>query len=528
MAHFIPEKCDYSKRPLSEQMVFDELQNHLSDDWLVFHSFNYLRPDPARQRWDGEIDFLLYHERKGFLVIEVKGGSISFLNGQWLQNGKTIDPVVQAKNNKYAVLELIQEKHNGPVPLKFAHAVCFPSCGRNATVWPPDAQGIVITSDDLENIESIAYHLIDDAPMPKSIGGHISCDEILDILSPEFEYGQRFLERVIDDSFQLQKLTEQQSCILEALQNFPRLLVEGGAGTGKTFLAIKKARMVEADGGKVLLLCFNEMLARKLRKEIEHHGGSIVVGAFFEYCVQLMEIPQDEFDRYRNNPLLYSKVLPELLCKFLEKSPVRFDAIIVDEGQDFTQQMWDVIEKMLATNGHFYVFYDPDQNIFRDSLILPDFGMPPVLLTNNCRNTRKIFEALAPYRTLKMELLENTPEGSDVTMRRQSGPDVLAAELSALINNESVNPNDIVVIGGHSLANTSLGATGKAGEFRIVEQPKILGKNEIPYYTFMKFKGCEAQVVILLDVDENDPRWDRAGLYTAMSRATHRLIILKR
>jgi len=363
--------------------------------------------------------------------------------------------------------------------------------------------------------------------MPKSIGGHISCEEILDILSPEFEYGQRFLERVLDESFQFQKLTEQQSGILDALQNFPRLLVAGGAGTGKTFLAIKKARMIAEDGGNVLLLCFNEMLAKKLKAELEHQS-SIVVGAFFEYCVHLMNIPASEFERYRNNPMLYSTVLPDVLNKFLEKNPVKYDAIIVDEGQDFTEQMWDFVERMLAPNGHFYVFYDPDQNIFRDALALPDFGMPPVMLTKNCRNTRRIFEALAPYRTLKTELLENTPDGSNVTVKNQSDPDTLAAELGSLINTDLVSPNDIVVIGGHSLANTSLGAEGKAGEFRIVEQPKILGKNEIPYYTFMKFKGCEAPVVILLDVDENDPRWNSAGLYTAMSRATHRLIILKR
>ena len=42
----------------------------------------------------------------------------------------------------------------------------------------------------------------------------------------------------------------------------------------------------------------------------------------------------------------------------------------------------------------------------------------------------------------------------------------------------------------------------------------------------MKFKGCESEVVILLDVDPADPRWDSTGLYTAMSRATHRLVIL--
>ena len=45
----------------------------------------------------------------------------------------------------------------------------------------------------------------------------------------------------------------------------------------------------------------------------------------------------------------------------------------------------------------------------------------------------------------------------------------------------------------------------------------------------MKFKGCEAKVVILLDVDIAEARWqDRRSFYVAMSRAVHQLIILHR
>ena len=97
-----------------------------------------------------------------------------------------------------------------------------------------------------------------------------------------------------------------------------------------------------------------------------------------------------------------------------------------------------------------------------------------------------------------------------------------------MASGDKVNPNEIIVLGGHSLKNTCVGAEGIAGEFKLVEQPKDLGRNEVPVYTYMKFKGCEAKVVILLDVDDNDPRWDRAGLYTAMSRAIHKLVILRK
>lgn len=527
MAFFIPDECDFYRRPLSEQMVFEELKNNLSNDWIVFHSFDYLIRDSERQLWDGEIDFLLYHETKGFLVIEVKGGTISYVNGQWLQNGVPIDPVEQAKHNKYAVLKLLEEKHGSKIPLRFAHAVCFPSCGKDASVWPPEASGIVITRNELANIEQIACRLIDEAPMPKYIVGSIDRDEVLEILSPEFEYNQSFLERVLNDTQQLKVLTEQQKFIIDALQNFPRLLFEGGAGTGKTALAIRKAKMIAEEGGRVLLLCFNEMLAKKIRKEVGQYSEAITVRAFFVFCVEELNISQEEYAKYSSNPLLFSKVLPDFFGKYLDQCPPNYDAVIVDEGQDFTQAIWDLIPKMLSPSGHLYVFYDPDQNIFNDKLMLPDFGLPIVALTKNCRNTKRIYEALAPYRTVKMELLEHTPDGSEVTVRTGNCPEMLAEELTKLTTVDKVSPHEIVVLGGHSLKHTSLGESGMAGEFRIVEQMKIPGKKEIPYYTYMKFKGCEAKVVILLDVNENDPRWNKAGLYTAMSRAVHKLIILK-
>ena len=64
--------------------------------------------------------------------------------------------------------------------------------------------------------------------------------------------------------------------------------------------------------------------------------------------------------------------------------------------------------------------------------------------------------------------------------------------------------------------------------FRIVNRIAKIGAMEIACFTYMKFKGCEAKVVILLDVDENDFRWRREGMYTAMSRAVHQLIILRK
>ena len=65
------------------------------------------------------------------------------------------------------------------------------------------------------------------------------------------------------------------------------------------------------------------------------------------------------------------------------------------------------------------------------------------------------------------------------------------------------------------------------GRYRIVSTASPLKKLEVRYFTFMKYKGCESPVVILLDVDDDDLRWkNRRGIYTAMSRAVNELIIL--
>lgn len=127
-----------------------------------------------------------------------------------------------------------------------------------------------------------------------------------------------------------------------------------------------------------------------------------------------------------------------------------------------------------------------------------------------------------------MELLEHSPVGSEVITRIGDCRPLLAQELNRIFREERIIQTDVVVLGGHSLKNTCIGDDPQVGDYRLVDQPKQFASGDVAYYTYMKFKGCEAKVVILLDIDESDPRWNASGLYTAMSRAVHQLIILKK
>ncbi|MBQ7693931.1 MAG: NERD domain-containing protein [Lentisphaeria bacterium] len=526
MAIMIPVECDLTRRPMSERIVFEAIRKNLSDEWYVFHSFDYITRDLNGKRWDGEIDFLLYHPQKGMLVLEVKGGAISYRNGRWYQEDRPIDPVEQAKRNKYAVLKLLRESLNREIPMRFAHGVCFPSCGVRG-IWPAEAQGIVLTGPGLPYIENFASNVLLEAQLPAVLHGTVSPEDVLHVLSPVFEYGKKLSERIGIEEKQFFLLTEQQCALLDALESFPRLQIRGCAGSGKTVMAVKKAERLAAQGAKVLLLCFNQLLAEHLRCEVEDFP-SIKAAAFFEFCIELLKIPEEQIGMYRSDPRLYSEVLPRLLKEYLYRTCFCYDAVVVDEGQDFTPKAWEVISMLVPADGPFYIFYDPDQNIFTGELTLPDFGIPPVQLTKNCRNTRKIFEALKPYQSMPSEILDSAPEGADIHVLRGDSRQLLEQELERLVMTEQVPLQDIVILGGHALEHTSIGDDPDVGRFHIVNRPATVGAMEIAYFTYMKFKGCEAKVVILLDVDDNDERWTGNGINTAMSRAVHQLVILRK
>ena len=526
----IPKETEFAGRPSSERVVYERLAEALSDEWVVFYSLCYVRLDDEGERWDHEVDFLLYHERKGFLALEVKGGAISCRDGKWYQDGEAMDPIGQARWNKYFIMKMLSRKLNRALALRFAHAVCFPFSHHRGNIWPPEAEGLVITQEDLKgDIEGQVSRLIETAQIPKGINGTATREEILRILAPEFEFRPLLHDEIQLESEAFVRLTRRQCALLDALRSFPRLLVRGGAGTGKTMLAMHKAQSVADEGGQALFLCFNELLAKKIVRSIQKRGGGgYKVAAFFQFCVETMRIPEDEYERYSDNPALYSEVLPNLMRKWLKNHPMRLDAVVVDEAQDFTPQMWEVVRCLLDEHSHFYVFYDPDQNIFREQLSLPEFATPPVELTVNCRNTRRIFEMLEPYCTTGMRIGESSPDGPKVVVRTGDARRLLTEELSRIFGVLHAIQSDVVVLGGHSLDNTSLGADHQVGEYCLAETVGALGPRDVRYLTYMKFKGCESKFVILLDVDESDERWDRGGLYTAMSRAIHELVILRK
>ena len=167
-------------------------------------------------------------------------------------------------------------------------------------------------------------------------------------------------------------LTEQQSVILDAIRLLPRVEVRGGAGSGKTFLAMEQARRLAQRGQRVALVCYSHGLASYLQRIAAtwpRRQRPGYVGEFHALGVQwgAPEGP-DELVRTDETAHFWERDLPLQMADLAAQLGVghRFDSVVIDEAQDFADTWWDPLLAALKdpVDGGIYVFSDEGQRVF--------------------------------------------------------------------------------------------------------------------------------------------------------------------
>jgi hypothetical protein len=297
-------------------------------------------------------------------------------------------------------------------------------------------------------------------------------------------------------------------------------------------IAIHKARQLAREGFRVLLTCYNRNLAEELRHLVGEQAYLKVQG-FHALCREYAALTgfdqRPEWDDARSD--FFDTVMPEALLEAAAASEeYRFDAIVADEGQDFQSTWWDALEMLLhdPERGVFYVFFDDNQLVYPHDLTLPVSEMP-FSLTENCRNTRHIQEAILAYYQSDTPFTVRGPEGRPVETVLWNPSELrtlqqgLAEILGRLVFAEGVDSQDIVILSAGGLKKPPLSDLPPPLPFRLVSQPSPV-REEIYTTTIRLFKGLERPVVILIV-----PRSDAAMtelMYVGQSRAQHHLILL--
>src|SRR5690606_1464013 len=91
------------------------------------------------------------------------------------------------------------------------------------------------------------------------------------------------------------RLTEEQAWVLDALDENPRVVVRGGAGTGKSILARAAARREAAAGRRVRVATFTRAPARALERQLD--GTDIKVSTLDDWSARLLDVPTSELNK---------------------------------------------------------------------------------------------------------------------------------------------------------------------------------------------------------------------------------------
>jgi superfamily I DNA and RNA helicase len=346
---------------------------------------------------------------------------------------------------------------------------------------------------------------------------------------------QQSLASIIEEEIEQQIiLTDKQKSILSQLKRRKEAIIEGGAGTGKTVLALDHAQTLAKQELKVLLLCYNQKLGNVL-KEKSQGIDNLHPMSFHQFCKWRIDQVKNDTDRdlLEESQLNYPNEdrfdvwMPDALTESYDISPIKYDVIIIDEGQDFKDEYWLAIEDLRDRNSDtkLYIFQDGNQAIYTSENELP-INNEPLFLDYNCRNTKPIHRlAYQYYQGEEIEVPEI--EGEEINFIIEKSLDkqaqIIDQKITRLISNEGIHLKDITVIvmdnfykAEELLKNTR---NQKIWAFK-----EFSPKNKVLVETVKRFKGLESNIIFLWILDSSDI--NEMLLYVSISRARSRLFII--
>ncbi|WP_026331245.1 DEAD/DEAH box helicase [Thioalkalivibrio sp. ALMg13-2] len=559
MSLMIPELSEAQLNDLpsrAEAKVYRALRDRLPSDYVVLFQVGWILRREEEQARDGETDFLICHPDHGYLCIEVKGGGIGFeaSTGQWFSVDRNKDkhpiknPITQALKAKYSIRSKLNEhprwRDLGLGNVVRGHTVFFPDVGDALALSRPDMPAVLIGSaraleDPYSWIKAAFAYWGDDAGRFTAIGRR-GIDVVREIFARSFSVDPLVASRLAEQEARRLVLTKDQLRVLDFLRAHRRVAVSGGAGTGKTVLALEKARRLASEGFKTLLTCYNRQLADHL-SSLSAGTSNLDVMSFHQLCYRQVEEAEKASGRglvaeakltYPGKGL-YDVQLPNALAYSLEVLPDRYDAIVCDEGQDFREEFWVPLELLLSDyeRAPLYVFYDDNQNIYARAGTFP-IRDEPFTLTTNCRNTAPIHRAA--YKHYKgVPVGPPDIDGDDVQFEVSPGRDSQARKIHSrivdLVARQGVSAGDITVLIADARRKSDYYDALKG--FPLPKPAGWLeegcrGSDEILIDTIQRFKGLESPIVILWGLDTVDWARNAELIYVGMSRAKSLVVVV--
>lgn len=510
----------------AERKVYRALASGLPEGWWAWHSLRLRSPSSGEHT---EADFVLADpEMPGVIVLEVKGGQISQRDGRWYQYEHQLDraPLEQAHGYRKVLLDCLKRQAER-LPY-IAVAACFPDCEFQCGPDQGDLRGLLLGGHDLPHLAQILPNLMARAvPEPWPADGRwLNALHSLwgETWVPEMSLGRRV---ELDQQRRL-KLDAEQTQRLAEIEENRRLLILGGAGTGKTLLAREAAlRAAQADK-RVLMLCYTDALGCELASCIQHPNIDVApIQRFAKRCLEDAGVACP----VRPDAAFWLEVSFRAATDAPPTEP--WGAIVVDEGQDFTEGDWLLVEECLRDDGALWVFADEHQAFWADRN-LPEslqsttfkvrlskpYRCPPAIqhladcYAGKCEPDRATLRQGAHDGQIKVI------SSSESKLAKQVGK-----EVNRLVS-DGVRPGDIAVLSLRGRdAKDSIVHQETLGVHKVVSATDPEAAANVVCDTFLRFKGLERPLVLVTDLRLVTSDYEKR-MHIAVSRATSALRVI--
>ncbi len=509
--------------------MWEVLREQLPGEAALLHSVPLIE-----QAVEYEADLVVGWPGLGVAVIEVKGGQVSRRQGQWYQSsaGTTHpmkDPVVQAADCKHVVHRLLSQRGSEAARARFAHLVAFPFTSIGADwSYAGCSRGMILAQSDLADAaervrEAIEQHGTGYTPLTSE-----GLESLLKVLEGELPAQTTLLGWAEENEAYVDQLTRDQARAARMLREQRRLKVIGGAGSGKTWLALEQARHLAAHGERVALVCYSRGLARFLQRMTATWPAAhrpAYVGLFHALPLQWGAEPPPADDAVEHSAYYEERLPAQLgdLAARLDRQD-KYDAIVVDEAQDFSAAWWPPTLACLRDpgTGGLYAFLDEGQRVFEREGQVP-IDLPPIVLEENIRNTRQIAQVFGSLGAIQARYRGmDGPPARFVPCPAAEAIHTADSEVDRLLD-EGWQPGQIALLvtgKRHPLHMETLGYHGWDGYW-----DAFFANEDVFYGHVLGFKGLERPVVILAVNGLRDQARGREYLYVGLSRARSLLVV---
>ena len=484
---------------------------------------------------DHEIDFLVAIEGAGIVSVEVKGGEVWHNGTTWrqLRGGREhdIEPVRQARESCYAMREFVESDPRWTQGrLRWDHVVVLPNSSLPQDFDLPDCpRWKVVDRDELDSLADRLKAVLLQQELDRPLLSAVGVEQLRTALSGRGLPQRDVVARALENEDAADILNERQAVILTAAQLLPRVEIRGGAGSGKTFMALEQARRLARAGQRVALICYSHGLASYLKRitatwpQRQQPG---YVGEFHSLGID-WGAPKGppETERTKETSQFFEHDLPAQMLDLAAALPdgQKFDAIVIDEAQDFADSWWEPVLAALRDpeDGGLYVFTDEGQRVF-DRQGTPPVPMVPLILDQNIRNTRQIASAFQPLVDHPMRFLGGDgPEVRFVACTAAEALDVGDDQVEALLE-EGWRYEDVALLttGSRHPEQKNRQEAGNEDYW-----DSFWDNEQVFYGHVLGFKGLERRAIVLVVNDKY--ALDRAPerLYVGLSRARDQLVV---